>query len=119
MTTGVAIGPGGCFVSETSTGGYLICVGFHLDTPGGRRVASLGCVLLAAVLVRIALSALIGHLSEAQAAVAGMTTAVLTAPAFSGWLGAGPLVPPEREVSYGVLCACSALAFLVFVLGSG
>ncbi len=85
------------------------------DTPLGRRLASLGCVLLAAVAVRLALGLARPELTDAQTAIAGLTTAVLTAPTFSHWFGVGPLVPPERRVSYGMLCLCSALSFLVFV----
>ncbi|MBM3270882.1 MAG: hypothetical protein FJZ01_24890 [Candidatus Sericytochromatia bacterium] len=86
------------------------------DTPLSRRLATLGSILLAAVAVRLALGLVRPELGDAQTAIAGMTTAVLTAPTFHRWFGnGGALIPAERRFSYGLLCACSAMAFLVFV----
>ncbi len=91
------------------------------DTATSRRVATVGAVFIAAVVVRLILGFAKPDLTDAQGAIAGMTTAVLTAPAIHAWLGGGgSLIPEDRKTSYGVLCGCAALSFLVFVgLGLG
>ena len=85
------------------------------DTPAARRIATLGSVFIAVLAVRFALGLAKPDLSEAQAAIAGMTTVVLVAPSLHAWLGSGPLVPDSRRLSYRLLCACAVLSFLVFL----
>lgn len=86
------------------------------DNAMSRRIATLGAVFVSAILVRFVLGIARPDLTDAQGAIAGMTTVVLTAPAIHSWLGSGgQLIPEERQASYAVLCACAALAFVVFV----
>lgn len=101
--------------------GYASPVFLIPDTATSRRIATIGAVFIAAVMVRLVLGFAKPDLTDAQGAIAGMTTAVLVAPTIHTWLGgSGSLVPEERKASYAVLCACAALSFLVFVgLGIG
>lgn len=86
------------------------------DNALSRRIATLGAVFISAILVRLVLGIARPDLTDAQGAIAGMTTVVLTAPAIHSWLGSdGSLIPEDRKASYAALCACAALAFVVFV----